>query len=166
MGNIIARDMKHSEKGVQTSSIQKGPSTRGRKNQKKYIRYVKESNADGCDFCCFDSSSSQVVEEYARFWKIKNIFEYDVWDGCRVTEHLMISPKRHVISLADFDADEKSEYFDLIAAAESDGYNIYARSHDGVTKSVDHQHTHLLRIEHRRIRYLLYSFVPHILWFR
>ncbi len=129
---------------------------------KKYRKTVTEE----CQFCAFITDAEQVLVEHEHFWIVRNIFPYDVWDDYRVAEHLMLVPKRHVVSLADFSDSEKSEYMELIAAYEQRGYSIYSRTDLSPTKSVPHQHTHLICIDPRPINTLYYSNFPHVLIYR
>ena len=97
---------------------------------------------------------------------IKNIFGYDLWDGCGVDEHFMIIPKRHVASLAELTSDERIDYMDTIAKYEADGYSLYARSPGNATKSVVHQHMHFMKIDNVRKKWVLYLRRPHVLWMK
>jgi ATP adenylyltransferase len=146
--------------------IQKGPVMRSRARHRDYLAHMASLAQEKCDFCHFRNTHSQVVEEYPLFWKVKNIFAYDTWDGCRVNEHLMLVPKRHVTSLSELDEIEKSQYVDLVASAEDDGYNIFSRASAASTKSVPHQHTHLIKYEPRQLKVLLYLRYPHTRFFR
>ena len=94
------------------------------------------------------------------------MFGYDIWDGCGVIEHFMIIPKKHTASLADLSKEEKIDYMNQIAQFEADGYSIYARSPGNKTKSVVHQHTHLIKIDNKPKRWLIFLKKPHILMTR
>ena len=146
--------------------IQKGPIVRTRKMEKQYIHHRKYYIQDGCDFCHFADMPQQVAEEYPLFWVVINKFPYAVWDGCRVLEHLLISPKRHVTSISEYDASEKTAYMEIVADYEKRGYCLYSRPHGGITKSVPHQHTHFIKIENKRITKLVYSHSPHVLLYK
>ena len=144
----------------------KGPISRTRHSERLYSDYKKKHGSRGCDFCKFTAQSSQIIDTSRAFWIAKNIFGYDLWDGCRVLEHLMIIPKRHVDSIADFTDKEKLDYLDIIATKEKQGYSLYSRAPQNITKSIPHQHTHLLRIEDKRISSALYIRKPHLLLFK
>lgn len=132
----------------------------------EYARYLAERPDTGCVFCVLDSDDPSFVAEHAGFWIIKNLFPYALWDDRPVTEHLMIVPKRHIISLAEFDADERYEYMDLIGDYEQRGYSIYSRTDLSPTRSVPHQHTHLIRISDQPISALYYTHDPHVLIYK
>lgn len=147
--------------------IQKGPSNRRHSKEKAYIHYRKSRNTSGCAFCQFEINQAEdIVLATSHFLVVKNLFQYDIWDGCPVQEHLLVSPRRHVVSLADFTPDEKLEYVNLISKYESKGYSLYARSDLDNTKSVPHQHTHLIRLEPKRLRAMVYLHAPHVLLYR
>lgn len=121
--------------------------TRSRKEEKDYKKYLKTINHTDCVFCVIKKGNEQLVEETKNFKVIKNIFAYSLWDGQAVTDHMMITPKKHSDSLANMRPKEKVEYVDLIEKYEKLGYNIYARAPSSVIKSVIHQHTHLIKTE-------------------
>lgn len=98
------------------------------------------------------------------FWLVDNIFGYEVWDGCVVEQHLMVVPKRHVHTLKDLKKAEKSQLIEQLATYEADGYSIYARAPQNITKSVAHQHTHLVKLAPKRQKLLFYLRKPHVLF--
>lgn len=147
--------------------VQRGPSNRRHSKEKAYIHYRKSRNTSGCAFCQFEINQAEdIVLATSDFLVVKNMFQYDIWDGCPVQKHLLVSPRRHVVSLADFTPDEKLEYVNLISKYESKGYSLYARSDLDNTKSVPHQHTHLIRLEPKRLRAMVYLHAPHVLLYR
>lgn len=147
--------------------LQSGPVSRTRSSQRRYVVHKKASKpAASCEFCAFTSKSPQFVKKEKQFKLIKNIFYYDLWDGCKVKEHLMLVPTRHVQSLGELTREEKATYGGLVAKYEASGYSLYSRAPDNITKSVPHQHTHLIKLEPRRQKFLLYLRKPHLLIFR
>ena len=138
-----------------------GPYVRKRKTEKQYKQYLV-TKKPGCDFCAFTSDSAQVVKQYKHFWIVKNIFPYDHWDGMSVIEHLLIVPKRHVDTLSHFTDAESKEYLLLLSSYESNGYSVYARAAQNVAKSVAHQHTHLIKMDGKRTKAMLYMRKPHM----
>lgn len=94
---------------------------------------------------------------------VDNLFGYDMWDSAGVAEHYMIVPKRHVESLGQLNAAEAKEYMDLLATFEKEGYSIYARAPQSITKSVPHQHTHLIKSDNKRKRALFFIRKPHFM---
>lgn len=147
--------------------LQKGPSSRRRGTEKRYIESQRKSKPGGCVFCQLaDNDTSQIISTYQHCMVIKNLFGYDVWDDHGVEEHLMIIPKRHVDSLADLSKEELADYMKILIKYEKLGYSIYARSPGNITKSVVHQHTHLIKIDNKRKTFKIYLRRPHILWMR
>lgn len=144
-----------------------GPTTRTPKKQRAYHQHqcCDKQRGEGCNFCSIvENGGKQKLAETEHCLVISNLFSYSYWDDCRVTEHMMIIPKRHVVSLAELAEDEKLDYMNLAAKYEAEGYSLYARSPGNTTKSVAHQHTHLIKIDNYQRRFMLYLRKPHILW--
>lgn len=142
-----------------------GSMHRTRKQAHDYTKH-RQGTPDGCQFCAFTRDTEQVIDELPQFWIVRNIFPYAIWDDYHVNEHLMIVPKRHVVSLAEFTDEEKLGYVNLIAEYEHRGYSVYSRTDNGPTKSIPHQHTHLIRVSDRPVDALYYSSSPHLLLYR
>jgi len=140
--------------------------TRKRNNAKRYVDYRKVKPADRCDFCQFGINNDNVVAEFDNFWIVQNIFGYDIWDSMEVTEHLMIVPKIHTESISKLDPNILIEYSQIIAKYDDDGYSFYARAAENKCKTVPHQHTHLLKFNGKRKRFLVYAEKPYLLWFK
>lgn len=114
--------------------------------QAAYDIYRKQLG-DECDFCnLVQVPTEQVIDEHAHFLRIKNRFPYAVWDSKSVTDHQMIIPKRHLVELNEFTPDEAQEFLNLITEYEHLGFSLYARSTEDRTRSVVHQHTHLIKL--------------------
>jgi len=141
-------------------------STRKKLNQKRYVDYRKIKPLERCDFCEFNNHSIEVVAEYDYFWIITNSFGYDIWDNMEVKEHLMIVPKYHTESISKLELNAITEYAKIIAKYDSDGYSFYARAAENESKSVPHQHTHLLKFNGKRKRLMLFIEKPYLLWFK
>jgi diadenosine tetraphosphate (Ap4A) HIT family hydrolase len=94
---------------------------------------------------------------------IANRIAYDVFAGRRVTDHLMVIPKRHTESINDFTDQEKIDQMTIMGDYESRGYDVYARGVESVTRSVKHQHTHLIKMLDKRPKLVIFSERPHIL---
>lgn len=140
-----------------------GPITRGRAAEKRYLEYRKTACSAGCVFCdLVKNGGEQVVKKTKHCLIIKNIFGYDIWDGCGVVEHLMLIPHRHTASLAKLSSNEKIDYMEQLSRFEAQGYSLYARSPGNVTKSVVHQHMHLIKVNNKRKKFLLYMRKPHV----
>ena len=111
-----------------------------------YDRYRKNLPADAsCIFCEIKAGDNQFITETEHFKLIYNTFPYSYWDNNKVDEHLMIVPKQHTDTLKDLSFIESREYIEQISKYENLGYNIYARTPGSNTKSIIHQHTHLIK---------------------
>jgi len=94
---------------------------------------------------------------------LPNRVSYDVFEGRKVTDHLMIIPKRHVEKFEDFTDEEALEFVRMSAKYEADGYNVYARGMGNVSRSVLHQHTHLIKTDANRTRAIFFVRKPYFL---
>ena len=142
------------------------PSYRKRRHQKVYAKHTKAAKkADACQFCEIDQSYPQFVNKGQHFKIIQNIFPYDVWDGMRVSEHLLLIPTTHTENLGTLEPAAKLEFVELISKYEVQGYDVYARSLS-VVRSVPHQHTHLIKTTGKTIRGTVYLKRPYttIIW--
>ena len=122
-------------------------------------RYVKarrlDKKAGGCSFCLNDLSS-QIVRETSTLRIIKNRTKYDLFEAVPVTDHLMVVPKEHREQLVDFTDTERQELLDICAEYEVKGYHFFGRGYGAITRSVAHQHTHLIKITDKPKRAMLY----------
>lgn len=134
--------------------------TRSRNEEKEYRAYLKTLPKDICVFCAGYNES--LVEESPLFKVVKNIFAYSIWDGQKVTDHLMIAPKQHIDTIAHFTGEMFVEFHKLAAKYEQAGYNIYARASASAVKSVPHQHTHLIKTEGKPKRLVVLSRKPYL----
>ena len=141
---------------------------RSRKEQVEYKTYTNAHNTSGatCQFCAIGSDSPQFVSQTVNFKIIRNIFSYSVWDGQRVTDHLLVIPVIHTDSLKNIPAVAAKEYLELISAYEQKGYNVYARAPGSNKKSVVHQHTHLIKLDGRHMKFLFHIRKPYIRFVR
>jgi diadenosine tetraphosphate (Ap4A) HIT family hydrolase len=94
---------------------------------------------------------------------IPNKIEYDLWESHRVLEHHMVLPKRHAESISEMNDQERQDMLQIIADYEAKGFNIYARGVGGPTRSIAHQHTHLIRIQPDRPKLIVHIKKPHFL---
>lgn len=136
--------------------------SRTRKETLRYRKYLASLPSAGCDFCSITPKSKQFVQETTYFFIIKNIFPYSFWDLQRVSDHLLILPKKHTDTLSDLTRDEAVEYVELLGSYESVGYNVYSRAPQTKSKSVAHQHTHLIKSEGRLRKVVLYTQKPYL----
>lgn len=139
-------------------------STRTRRNHFKYATYIKNRSESTCQFCELTNKDTQIIKETSSFWIIKNIFPYDVWDTAGVNNHLLIVPKRHVDSIAHFNDTESKDFVKQLATYEQRGFSVYARAANNSLKSVVHQHTHLIAIDNKIKKYILFSKKPRFLF--
>lgn len=129
-----------------------------RKTRKVYKSFPKHPE---CEFCDYENIKPSLVEETDHARIIKNRVFYDVWELRNVTEHLMVIPKRHAAKLADLNPDEKLDIMNVIARYEADEYNIYAREPASISRSVAHQHTHLIKTGKKLGRALFFTHKPY-----
>lgn len=128
--------------------------------QRAYNSYMAaNADDDGCAFCSDDKVI--IKEVFREFRLLENKFKYDVWDDYKVLEHLMLAPKRHVSVIADLNEHEQKEYIDIVGKYESLGYSFYSRAPLDVTRSVDHLHTHLMKIGTNQAKAMMYLRKPH-----
>lgn len=76
----------------------------------------------------------------------------------------MVIPKRHVNSLGDLSAEERADIMATLGKYERQNYNIYARAPGNASRSVPHQHTHLIKISNRFNKGVFFWQRPYILW--
>lgn len=148
--------------------MQSGPPMRSRATHRRYINHDHGLGTKECPFCGIKEKEPREIHgETGHFYRVENIFGYDIWDGHAVQEHQMIVPKRHITTFAEMTEEEKGEYMQLILDGEKEGYCLYIRGVDGPTKSVAHAHAHLIKLDSRR-RITRYLFVrkPHFVFFR
>lgn len=146
--------------------IHPGPMTRRPKNEKQYIKYRQSQpkQKDICVFCeSIEQQGGQILDDRKHCVIMENKFSYDIWDGCGVNEHIMIVPKSHVVSLGDLSPEEKIDYMNVLSEYESRGYSIYARAPENKTKTIAHQHTHLIKTDNKRKKWFFYIRKPHIM---
>lgn len=137
--------------------------SRSRKEHKRYAHHQKhiERPSDGCVFCQLDDKDLQVITQTRYFKLIQNIFPYTLWDSQIVSDHLLVVPREHTDTLASLPATAAQEFVKLISDYEIKGYNVYARAPGSAMKSLVHQHTHLIKLSGRKIRFLLYLKRPY-----
>lgn len=137
---------------------------RSRKEAKNYLRYMRSLRERGnpCQFCEMSEDDKKVLTTTKHFLVVRNLIPYTFWDDHSVTDHLLVLPRKHTDTIQDFSDEAALEYFRLIADYEQQGYSIYARPPRAATKSVAHQHTHLIKISPRMQKIVIYLQKPHI----
>lgn len=134
---------------------------RSRKETKQYAEHRREVHMRGCIFCALEPGDEQFLTETNSFKLIRNIFPYSIWDSQRVADHLLVVPKQHTDTLSDLTPLQAQEFVQLISGYEKQGYNVYARAPGTATKTVTHQHTHLIKPRGKQLRFLVYALRPH-----
>lgn len=135
-----------------------------RKNRKSYAKLNKGDKLRGdCTFCTDPTLPVRVVRSTSTMQLLPNRTYYDVFEGLSVEDHLLIIPKRHLESINDFTPEEKLEMMDLIGEFECQGYSVYARGVGSISRSVKHQHTHLIKLRNKRARIIFYLRRPYFL---
>lgn len=138
--------------------------TRNRKTELKY-RKLKKQNPENkdCRFCQIDSLHEEFVEEGTFFKIIVNLFGYSYWDEQDVEHQVMLVPKLHTESIRNLPVEAAAEFLEFIGAYEAKGYSMYARPPQSATKSVPHQHTHLIKTNGKLKRLMIYVRKPFLL---
>jgi diadenosine tetraphosphate (Ap4A) HIT family hydrolase len=135
---------------------------RTRRNQRKYNAYMAH-RPKGCDFCQIQEGHAQFLKETESFKIIHNRFPYAYWDDQTVADHLMVVPKEHTGSLTSFTPDQAVEYLALISDYENNGYHVYARAVKSVSRTITHQHTHLIKGKGKPKWFVVQMSKPYIL---
>ena len=133
-----------------------------RKNRQRYDKYRQEDDSSVCPFC-HPEQLAGVREESDLMRIVVNRVSYDVFEGVKVGDHLMLTPKQHRASLGELTDAEKLEYLSLLAKYESAGYSVYSRAVKSIMRSVDHLHTHLLKLEGKPIQAMIYLKRPYFM---
>lgn len=128
--------------------------SRSTKEEHLYRQQRRDSVNEGCPFCKIAKGDVQYVEETEFLKVIRNRLPYSIWDGQGVLDHLMIVPKIHTDKLGSLHPKAAVEYINLVDKYESAGYNLYARAPASTTKSVAHQHTHLMQLDGKERRFI------------
>ncbi|PLS81022.1 hypothetical protein CYG49_03305 [Candidatus Saccharibacteria bacterium] len=139
-----------------------GPMSRKPKRQKTYLQHLKQKGSEQCNFCKFKDNPAEVVADHRLFWITTNLFPYDMWDNQGVETHLMIVPKRHVQAIGDFTNAESKEFLALVSLYEENGFSLYLRAPTNSSKSIPHQHSHLIRTDNKHYSFMFYMSKPHI----
>lgn len=75
----------------------------------------------------------------------------------------MVIPKRHIDAIGHFTKKEQAEYAKILGEYDQKGYSVYARAPGNIIKSVVHQHTHLIALDNKPKRILVYIKNPRLL---
>lgn len=141
---------------------------RTRTHHYAYQKYLADRSkhhkhpTENCILCEVDADDTQFVSGTKYFKIIRNIFPYAIWDQQHVTDHLMIVPQVHTDSLTTLSEKARLEFVQLISDYELHGYHVYARATKSDTKSIDHQHTHVIKCEGRPTNLGFYLMKPYV----
>lgn len=141
-----------------------GGAVRTRAMQLVYNKY-RRTHQDGCEFCLFRKGHQQTVKEYRYFVHVRNNFPYAFWDSMGVSKHAMLVPKRHVARMSEFNDRESAEFMRLVSVLEDEGYSLYIRAPQNGSRTVAHLHSHLIMLDNKPKRFLLYIYKPMLLLF-
>lgn len=134
--------------------------------RKTKITYKKHNAVDRiqseCTFCRGETQGKVVYENNTMF-VIPNRVSYDMFEGRKVTDHVMVIPKMHHENFNAFNDQEKIDAMTIIADYESRGYNVYARGVDSPSRSVKHQHTHLIKLVDKPSNLVIFARRPYLL---
>lgn len=135
-----------------------------RSKRQSYSRLNQSDKQRGeCTFCTDETLPGRVIEDSETMYIIPNRTQYDMFEGLRVHDHLMIIPKRHVETIDDLTKEEKLAMVDVVGKYESQGYSVYARGVGSISRSVKHQHTHLIKLRNIRPKFIFFVRRPYFL---
>lgn len=133
--------------------------------RKTNLSYRKLSGVDRrrglCPFCNNESGIDKAIYSNDLIYVIPNRTKYDIFEGREVTEHYMIIPRRHVETMDELSDDERLAIMKVASDYEKQGFNVYARGVGSITRSVKHQHTHLIKITNKPTKLYLYLKKPY-----
>lgn len=138
-----------------------------RKTRRQYAKFNQgDKKLNGCTFCNEYEIKTNIIFENETMLVIPNRVKYDMFEGQRVTDHFMVIPKRHVETLGDFTEQEIIDQMRIAGRYEKQGYDVYARGVGNPTRTVKHQHTHLIKCEnkHKLPRLLFFIRKPYFLF--
>lgn len=130
--------------------------------RKTFQTYTERSKQKGCPFCDKNRMAEPVYEDDLII-VLHNLTKYDVWEMHDVKEHLLVIPKRHVLSFKDMTDTEVLAIMRHIGPYEDEGYNVYTRGVGFVQRSVEHHHTHLIKTNESNPHFSLYMRKPYFL---
>lgn len=135
-----------------------------RKTHSTYARHnAGDKKLTTCTFCAGLGKRNTIVDDGKTMCIIPNRVSYDIFEGRKVTDHLMVIPKRHLESFGEYTDEEKLEMLTMTAKYEEDGYNVYARGWGNISRSVEHQHTHLIKTDDRCTKAIFFVCKPYFL---
>lgn len=135
-----------------------------RSTRKHYVKHRVSDDTKGvCSFCNDKTIPTRTLSQSKTMYLVSIRTKYDVFEGRAVLDHLMVIPKRHSETLSDFTDTEKLEQMTIIGEYEAKGYDVYARSVTSIDRSVAHQHTHLIKMANKPMKYFVHLKKPYVL---
>lgn len=126
-----------------------------RKTWQVYESHRRADNTKQDCTLCVERNLDTVIHMGDTMYVVKNRVQYDMFEGRRVEDHLLVMPKTHKESTAEFTSDEGKELLAIIAEYEAKGYGFYGRGVGSPTRSVKHQHTHLIKLIPKRPKFVV-----------
>ncbi len=140
-----------------------GPLARKRSHHKKYLQHLKDHPPSKvCDFCDFKDNTERDIKHHTYFWVTDVMAQYDLWDNHGVKDQRMIVPKRHVEHIGEFSPEEALEYHAIVSQYDLLGYSLYQRAPVNNSRTIIHQHSHLISLADRQKKFVIYNSKPHI----
>jgi diadenosine tetraphosphate (Ap4A) HIT family hydrolase len=135
---------------------------RSRKDEIRRKKHQKRTPPTSkCPFC--HVKPEEVIETGTYFRVFMTLFKYTYWDEQNVVDQLLLVPKQHVESLSKLPPKAAEEFMELLGKYESQGYSLYARTPDATSKTVPHQHTHLIQVTGKSKKFMFHLRRPYIL---
>lgn len=134
-----------------------------RKTRKSYsTKNAADKKHDVCNFCD-EKIHGEVLRQNDTMYVIPNRVPYDIFEGRKVLDHLMVIPKEHHTTVQTFSDKEKADMMTIAGEYEAKGYDVYARGATSVARSVAHQHTHLIKMVDKIPNVIIYTRRPYVL---
>ncbi len=133
-----------------------------RKSLKIYESHRKSDTSKSDCTLCPGRNVGKILHQGNTMYVLKNRVMYDIFDGRRVEDHLLVMPLLHKSRIADFTDEERLELTTIVSKYEALGYNFYGRGVDSPTRSVKHQHTHLIKLAPTKPKYIIVVNKPYI----
>lgn len=127
------------------------------KNALRYKDYGEKETE--CYFC--NPQPLVILKTYKYFYVTTNNFPYDVWDGYKVSRHLLVFSKKHINSFNKLRKNQLAEYMKIIIGFSGLNYDVFTRSSNSSAKSQSHFHTHLIKCTRQKIKKLEYNSSPY-----
>lgn len=129
-------------------------STRQEHEYQRLLAIDRDDKAKECPFCKMKERHPQFVRQERYFKVIRNRTPYSLWDEQVVLDHLMIVPIKHTAKVSDLGGEAAEEYVRLLGEYDERGYCMFARALNASVRSVVHQHTHLMKLDGKKRRFL------------